>query len=151
MNTGASNEDKLPILEALKLLLDEWKFRQQHSWAILDRYGLAALVVSVAPYTVQDLLKSIGAKVFVFPAIGWVLGLWAIWLFAAEYAQCNPVLQNYRNMLSPYYPPERKFTGIRRIFNPPIGWLTATILVVIITLLELVNAYLLAGVARRGT
>ena len=44
-------------LEAAKLLLDEWKFRQQHCWSLLPRYGLAAVTVSIAPYLRIDLAK----------------------------------------------------------------------------------------------
>ena len=131
-------------------MLDEWKFRQTHTWQILERYGLAALVISIAPYTVQSLLPIIGSTIYILPVVGWVLALWAIWLYGAEYEQCYPVLAKYREYLQPHYPPRRELSGFKSIYNPTIGYVTQFVLLGAISALELLNAYILANLPKPG-
>ena len=139
----AADTECIGHFDAVKLLLDEWKFRQAHSWQVLERYGLAALAISVAPYTVQSLLPALGGNVYLFPIVGWVLSMWAVWLYGAEYEQCLPILVKYRQLLQPHYPPERRLTGPRAMYNPPIGYVTQVVLITVMTTLELLNGYLL--------
>ena len=86
-------------LEVAKILLDEWKFRQQHCWNLLPRYGLAAVIVSIVPYLKIELFKQYNIDMLVFPWVGWLLALMATWLFIAEQYRCYPVLQRYRQLI----------------------------------------------------
>ena len=143
MNAAATSQPPLEKLEATKLLLDEWKFRQHHCWQVLERYGLASLALSVAPYTVPELAKTLHGGILVVPLIGWALALWAIWLFGAEYEQCNPVLNTYRALMAPNYPPQEELKGFSAVFDFTIGKVTRLVLVLLMTGLEIVNAMLL--------
>jgi len=82
--------------EWAKLLLDEWKFRQAHCWRLLQIYGLAAVIVSVAPYLTPDLREGAGDWVLSFPFFGLLVGAVVMWAFSAEYEQCKLVLHKYR-------------------------------------------------------
>jgi hypothetical protein len=94
--------------EWARLLLDEWKFRQAHCWRLLQVYGLAAVIVSVAPYLTPDLRQGAGDWVIGFPVFGIVVGAVVMWLFSAEYQQCKQVLHKYRALQADsgteYYP-----------------------------------------------
>lgn len=120
-------------LEAAKLLLDEWKFRQQHGWDSLRQYGLAAVTVSIVPYLRIDLFAPLGHGVLVFPIAGECLATAAVWLFAAEYVRFHPVAKKYQELLAPYYPEKQSFK--HWLFRPlnlilartKIGWLTVLV------------------------
>ncbi len=96
---NTSNLEKISNLEKAKLLLDEWKFRQQHCWSILPRYGLAAIFVSIIPYLKIELFTNYHINKLIFPRIGWVLAFTATWLFMAEQYRCYSVLKQYRQLI----------------------------------------------------
>ncbi len=129
-------------LEAAKLLLDSWKFRQAHAWSILTRYYFAAVIVSVAPYVVKnDLAKQIPLAMQALPVIGGLLSLAAIWLYAAEHIRAQPMNHGFRSLLAKhgYYKitPLGSFKKI--VFKPRIGWTTINVLVLASISLAIVN------------
>src|SRR4051812_30834220 len=89
--TGESeNTHKLNDLEAAKLLLDAWKFRQTHCWKSLQTFFVAAVVVSTLPYVMKQEVLALLRKVrILFPLGGGVIGLAAVWLYAAEFVRCR--------------------------------------------------------------
>ena len=61
------HDNSINNLEAAKLLLDAWKFRQGHAWSSLTRYYLAAVSVSIVPYIIERDLA-----VNLHPQSGWL-------------------------------------------------------------------------------
>ena len=116
MTSNTSPSPGVPDLEEAKLLLDVWKFRQHHCWNILERYGLAASLVSIAPYLWPHLPAELGIKILVFPVFGWLIAIWAVWLFGAEYTQCNPIAKMFRQKMGPHYPSDWVVSGWRHVF-----------------------------------
>src|SRR5687767_148238 len=94
-----SPDTNISDLEAAKLLLDEWKFRQQHCWSLLPRYGLAAVFVSIIPYLKIELFTNYQINKLIFPWTGWLLAFAATWLFLAEQYRCYSVLEHYRKLI----------------------------------------------------
>ena len=86
-------------LEGAKVLLDEWKWRQDHCWTSLRQYSIAAVTVSIVPYVKSDLIASLGRFAFLFPILGWLIFFLATWLFASEYVRSKPVEIRYRQLL----------------------------------------------------
>ena len=94
----AGRTPAVPDLGWTTLLLDEWKFRQAHCWRILQNYGLAGVIVSIAPYLDQSIRAGLGDLVLVFPVVGMVVITIALWMFSNEFARLTPVLQAYRKL-----------------------------------------------------
>lgn len=141
--------NQISDLDAAKLLLDEWKFRQQHCWASLRQYGLAAVTISIVPYLKIDIFAQLGHDLLVFPFVGWCLAIAAVWLFAAEYVRFHPVAKAYQKLLFPHYPEKESFEkwGLgflnRFIKHWKIGWTTALVFFFGFTILSGANAWFL--------
>jgi hypothetical protein len=101
--------------EAAKVLLEEWKWRHQHCWKSLNRYGLTAITVGLVPYvwllkesptpsagTVNLLKEKIGNGVAFFPLFALIIAQAAVWVFASEYVRCRPVEAMYNRVLGTY-------------------------------------------------
>ena len=143
MSKATPEQSNINDLEAAKFLLDEWKFRQQHCWNSLRQYGLAAVTVSIVPYLKIDIFGQLGKVVLVFPAVGWLLALAAVWLFAAEYVRCYPVEHKYQELLFRYYPPKPTLTSWKMVLEKKIGWSTIYIFLIGFTALALMDGILL--------
>ena len=130
-------------LEAAKLLLDEWKFRQQHCWNLLPRYGLAAAFVSIIPYLRLELFTNYHLDKLIFPWIGWLLALAATWLFMAEQYRCYSVLDHYRTLIGKdrIHRPKTGFSGL--LDRLKIRWASAAIFFVGFTILSFLNIRML--------
>jgi len=106
MQESQNNKRELD-LNAAELLLDEWKWRHQHCWRFISRWGLSALTVALLPYVSVfhdgfTFLRGLGRAVFLFPLASIALAQVAIWLFAAEYVRCRPVEAMYNKALGRY-------------------------------------------------
>jgi hypothetical protein len=113
INTSSMAND----FEAAKVLLDEWKWRHQHCWKSLNRYGLTAITIGLIPYawllkdsatptagTVNLFKEKFGDGVLVFPFMALLIAQAAIWIFASEYIRCRPVEAMYNKVLGTYSP-----------------------------------------------
>jgi hypothetical protein len=93
----------LTDLEAAKLLLDAWKFRQGHAWSSLTRYFFAAVLVSVIPYGLRDdLARRLRGVLLALPILGGLLALAAVWLYAAEYVRAQSMNRQFGKILQDY-------------------------------------------------
>lgn len=130
-------------LEAAKLLLDEWKFRQQHCWNLLPKYGLAAVTVSVSPYVRIDLAKQLGAWTYILPLMGGGVALAATWLFMAEQYRCYSVLMHYRTLIGKERI-HRTDTSLNRWLDRlKIRWVTPSVFFISYTILTILNILVL--------
>lgn len=144
--TQSASDACISDLEAAKLLLDEWKFRQQHCWSILPRYGLAAVIVSIVPYLRIELFTTYHIKMLIFPWIGLLLALAATWLFVAEQYRCYSVLQHYR-MLIGKDRINRTDTRLDRLLDwIKVRWATPMIFLIIFVVLTIWNIKILTTI-----
>jgi hypothetical protein len=95
---------KQEILDAARLLLEEWRFRHTHAWSVLARYYVSAVAVSIAPYVINsslapELRAGLRPFVFLFPLAGAILGLAAVWVYGAEYLRMQSPLKQYQAIL----------------------------------------------------
>jgi hypothetical protein len=51
------------------------------------------------PYLKSDLFSQLGKLILVFPFIGWLLAVAAVWLFAGEYVRCHPLAYRCQKIL----------------------------------------------------
>lgn len=135
-------DQSITDLEAAKLLLDAWKFRQSHAWSILTRYFFAAVFVSAIPYLLKpEVAERLSEIMIVFPVLGGLLALSAVWLYAAEYIRAQSMNTGFRKLLEKYghykLMPLRKFE--KYVLKPKIGWTTVYILVVASLLISIAN------------
>jgi hypothetical protein len=134
-------------VEAAKLLLDGWKFRQAHCWTSLQRYYVAAVLVSAIPFVLNDeqrgLLQDwLGA----FPIMGLLLGVAAVWQFGAEYIRCNPLNRAFLDLLESDGYKVRvgpEISGWQRVvfLEVPIGWVTVIVLMTVTLALSALSFY----------
>lgn len=132
-------------LEAASLLLDAWKFRQAHCWASLQRYYLAAALVSAVPYILTDDQRQLlSGWLWAFPVLGGILGLAAVWHYGAEYIRCEPLTKAVRKLLEQLHLTEPATSeGWRGLFlKPHIGWMTVGLLAPVTIALSITNLYL---------
>lgn len=132
-------------LEAAKLLLDAWKFRQAHAWSLLTRYFFAAVFVSVIPYMLKDeLLIRLDRLLLILPVLGGMIALAAVWLYAAEYVRAQSMNLEFRNLLQKYqhYLIIELRTIEKIILKPRIGWTTVYVLAIASIALSSTNAFI---------
>lgn len=118
-------------VEAAKLLLDSWKFRQAHAWSVLSRYFFAAVFVSAVPYMLKEpLVTRLNDMLLILPVLGGLIALAAVWLYAAEYVQAQSMNCEFRNLLRKYqhYHTIDLRPVQRLVLNRPIGWTTVYVL-----------------------
>ena len=129
-------------LEAAKLLLDAWKFRQSHAWSLLTRYYFAAVFVSAVPYMVEKkLVTDLDIVILALPILGGFLALAAIWLYAAEYIRAQSMNKGFRSLMKRYgfYELTHLHGFAEQILKPKIGWATIYILVLVSFSLSIAN------------
>lgn len=139
---GHAPDGTLTDLEAAKLLLDAWKFRQAHSWSLLTKYFFAAAFISSIPYVLKDdLAKRLKTILLTLPVLGGLIALAAVWLYAAEYIRGQSMNHQFRALLKSYGYYRR--VDLRRfeqfVLKPKIGWTTVYVLAVGATLLSVIN------------
>jgi hypothetical protein len=105
---------KVPDLEGAKVLLDEWKWRQDECGTVLRQYVIAAVTVSIAPYVKSDTIGYLGRFVVAFPILGWFLAVAAAWSFANKYVRSEPVEARYRQLLGRYAPDRARVDWFRK-------------------------------------
>jgi hypothetical protein len=150
---NASRDGTVTDLEAAKLLLDAWKFRQSHAWSALTRYFLAAVLISIAPYGLDTTLAArLSSAVLALPLVGGLVAIAAVWLFAAEYIRAQTMSHGFRRILSDYgYYRKIDLRRLERlVLKPRIGWTTVYVLAVAAILLALINMAIVWSIVRRA-
>ena len=148
---ATSSEHPIPPLEAAKLMLDAWKFRQAHCWTSLQRYYLAAVLVSALPYALNnEQRKLLEGWLWALPALGGILGLAAVWHYGAEYMRCNPLGATFTRLLVESNFDVRVDKGTvpwwqLAFLAPKIGWFTVFTLAPITLCLAAINTYIVVG------
>jgi hypothetical protein len=150
-STPTIQDGTITDLEAAKLLLDSWKFRQAHAWSSLTRYFFAAVFVSVLPYILKnELVSKLKDFLLVLPIIGGLIALAAIWLYAAEYVRAQSMNRQFRSLLKNYQQYHK--VDLRRIekivLAPRIGWTTVYLLTVASIVLSSINIFIVWSLIR---
>jgi hypothetical protein len=132
-----------PDFDGAKVLLDEWKFRHQHSWTSLRQYFIAAVTISIVPYVKPDLIPTLGSTVLLFPLVGWLISVGAILLFAAEYVRCYDAEVQYHWLLGDTLPDQKATRSFKTLAFRSIGQTTIAVLFVMSWMLSVGNAIVL--------
>jgi hypothetical protein len=138
-------------LGAAKLLLDAWKFRQAHTWSAITKYFFAAAFISVIPYILnKELIQLLQGKLWIFPVLGGLMALAAVWLYAAEYIRAQSMSIKFREILENYgHYKKEEFKGPKKILRPEIGWFTVYILGAASILLAVINFLIVLHIPTR--
>ena len=141
---------------------DQWKWRHQHCWKLLNRYGLTGLTIAIVPYLhrldffnqkLSELVGKLGNWELFFPLAGWAIAQSAVYLFAEEYVRCRPVETMCNRVLarqhsSPlpvpevYAPVSTHRQSVQRVLRS-IGQTTILIYSSFATLFTLANTYMI--------
>jgi hypothetical protein len=81
MNSTAETETSMPRIELAKYLWEEYRYRHDLIWRLLFRMTAVAALLSLAPLTIDDLVKrQVGAWVNALPGLtlAFVLISWAV-------------------------------------------------------------------------
>jgi len=138
-------------LEAAKLLLDSWKFRQAHAWNLLTRYFFAAVFVSVVPYILkEELIYRLKDILLILPVLGGMIAIAAVWLYAAEYVRGQAMNRQFHRLLLEYHHYHK--VDLRRIekivLAPHIGWATVYVLTFASIVLSSTNVFIVWSLVR---
>jgi len=109
------------------------------------------VLASVAPYGLNnDLARKLSTAVLALPIVGGLLGLAAVWLYAAEYIRAQTMSHGFRNILNEYG--YYRATELRRIerfaLTPRIGWTTVYVLAVSTIVLATINVTIVWSVLK---
>jgi hypothetical protein len=100
MNENSSVDRASFEAQVAAILNDQWKWRHQHCWKLLNRYGLTGLTIAIVPYLhrldffsqkLDELVGRLGNWELFFPLAGWAIAQSAVYLFTEEYVRCRPV------------------------------------------------------------
>lgn len=111
----------LKIDDAVRLLWDWRKYRNQVFWSSMYRLGAASVVLTIIPYLLPDLIGKLGFAVFVFPIMAALLSVFASYLMIVQYMLYKLVDRKYRSLLGNYNPGDISETPINRPFRISIG------------------------------
>jgi hypothetical protein len=81
MNSTAETETSVASIELAKYLWEEYRYRHDLIWRLLFRMTAVAALLSIAPFTIDDLVKrQVGAWVDVLPglALAFVVISWPV-------------------------------------------------------------------------
>jgi hypothetical protein len=89
MDESARNSTSLLAVERAKYLWEEYRYRHDLIWRLLFRMTAAAVLLSIAPFTIDDLAKetagdwvnALPALALALVAISWVVLLFELKLF----------------------------------------------------------------------
>ncbi len=141
---------------------DQWKWRHQHCWKLLNRYGLTGLTIAIVPYLhrldffnqkLGELVSRLGNWEMFFPLAGWAIAQSAVYLFTEEYVRCRPVETMCNRVLarqhsSPlpvpkvFLPAGTRRESVKRVLRS-IGQTTILIYSSFATLFTLANTYMI--------
>jgi hypothetical protein len=137
--------------DALKLIWEWRRYRNEVFWTSVYRYGAAILLISLAPYVLPGVIGRLGRAVLVFPAAGSFLALFASWLTAVQYKLYKQVDRRFRSMLGAYDADDIPASGfINRKLRTAIGKVIAVVFLFLAVVIEPISALILAILVGRA-
>ncbi len=138
----AEQVEQIGIEKKAELYWEEWKYRHDVYWKSLNLWGGAVIFLLIGPYTGAVNLTDLGYYVFVFPALAFLLSLFAGWQLAAEYARIVNVTKSLRDELPVYViePTTRR----EKILFYSIGKVVTRAFVLGLSALSIVDAIILS-------
>ncbi len=140
----------LAIGEAMPILWEWRKYRNVRFWDTMYRWGGVAVVLSVAPYLLPDVIARLGMAVLVFPALAALLSIFAAYLLVVEYALYKTLDRKYRSLLGSYSPGDMPGHGFYRLFRTAIGKVVAGAFLFFGIIIQALNAWILVSLVQNG-
>lgn len=139
----------LTISEALPLLWEWRRYRNEVFWITMYRWGGAALVLTIIPYVLPELIGKLGKATLVFPVLAFVLCMFGAWLMAALYIRFVSVNRKYRALLGDFDPNDEDHSRlILRVFGVSLGKVVVAFFVLFGLFMEALNLVVLASLVR---
>lgn len=107
--------------EAMSLLWEWRKYRNEVFWSSMYRLGAASVLLTIAPYLLPNLIGKLGFAVLVFPILAALLSIFASYLMIVLYMLYKLVDRKYRSLLGEYNPGDIPERPINRPFRISIG------------------------------
>jgi hypothetical protein len=139
--------------EAARLVLDAWQFRHTLCWRSLQRFYLAAVTVAVIPFILTcEQRADLQQVLLLFPVLGGLLALAAVWHYGAEYIRLIPLNQAVTRLLASTGLVEFiRLEGMSRwqqiFFRPRIGWATVILLTTITVVLTVLDFFVVQSLS----
>ncbi len=137
--TGGTAE-QLTLAEAIRAIWEWRRYRNQVFWASVYRWGAVLLLMTIIPYLLPHLIKSLGIAIFIFPLLACFLAIVAAYFASVQYKLYKEVDRKYRSMLGPYDPPDIKSL----LFRYSIGRVVSALFIFFGTVMQLLNGMVLA-------
>jgi hypothetical protein len=141
--------DLLTAGEAVRIIWEWRKYRNEAFWKTVYRYGAAVIAVSMAPYLLPDLIGKLGLAVLAFPAMGSFLSILAAWLMAVQYRLYCLVNNRFRSLLGTYDSEDIPGdTLVNRMLRTTIGKIVVTVFLCFGVIGEFCNGLILFWLVR---
>jgi hypothetical protein len=132
--------------EALRYTWEDYKLRQTHYWASVNRFAVAVITLLVVPHLQLAGVAALKDTLWFLPTIGMGLSVAATWLLGAEYQRLRSVKLKYEWLMTPLYTPIHPTkTRWQRICGGNIGMVTTLLFGVGFVGLSIVDFFLLEG------
>lgn len=142
--------DFLNLNEAVNFLWEWRKYRNQVFWTAVYRWGAAAVILTLAPYLLPDLIQKLGFAVFVFPIMASLLSIFAAYLVAVQYMLYKQADRKYRSLLGKYTPEDIPNKPINRVFRISIGKVLSAVFLCLAIIVEFANGLVLLWLVRNS-
>jgi hypothetical protein len=101
-NISFTERNFLTIDEAVKVLWEWRRYRNEAMWHSVYRFGAVSVALTIAPYLLPNLIDRLGLAIFVFPVMAFLLSVYAAYLIAVQYRLYKQVDRKYRSLLGKY-------------------------------------------------
>jgi len=113
---GITN-NTLSINEAVHILWEWRKYRNQVFWNSVYWLGAAIIIISIVPYLLPGIVSKLGYAVIVFPFLTFLIASFSAYLLAVLYKLYKTADRRYRELLGKFTPAD--IQGL--LFRLPIG------------------------------
>lgn len=145
--------NEIAAAEAARLVLDAWQFRHTLCWRSLQRFYLAAVTVAVIPFILTCEQRSdLQQVLLLFPVLGGLLALAAVWHYGAEYIRLIPLNQAVTRLLASTGLVElirlkSKWSWKQMFLRPHIGWVTVTVMAALTIALTVLDFFVVQSLS----
>lgn len=146
LTPGEHRRAPLKAEEALNYVWEDYKLRQTHYWASVNRFGLAIIALLVVPHVQLNNAPALKGNLWFLPLVGLALSVAASWLLGAEYQRLRSAKQMYEQLLTGEYTPRHpRGRFVYWVFGRSIGIATTLLFSLGFVTLSIVDFVMLGG------
>lgn len=140
--------DCLTLHQAAGLVWEWRKYRNEVFWKSTYGYGAAAMVLTVLPYLLPQIIEKLGLAVLIFPVLAGFVAVFAAYLMIVQYMLYKLADRKFRSLLGQYNTGDIPNIPVNRLFRISIGKVLAGVFLCFGIIGQLGNGIVLASLVR---